>query len=95
MIYSYSEEADEDLDRIYDFGLQTFGKNQADIYYFGLLDQFEKIANNPKLYTTLDDFRSYRRCVYESHSIYYTEQEQGVLIIPILGQEDTNKAFHN
>lgn len=47
MIYRLSLEAEEDLVRIFNYGLKKFGIGQATKYYFGLIENFERIAENP------------------------------------------------
>ncbi len=62
--YRLSENAKEDLRRIYQYGLLEYGEAQADKYYNTLFDQFEKIAEQPLLYQSVDEIRkNYRRCV--------------------------------
>ena len=61
-------------------------------YQNGLKQRFAKLAEQPKLYPTVDHIRaSYRRSVYGSHSIYYRIESQGIVIVRILGQQDLTK----
>ena len=64
--------AAQDFDDLYSEGFTTWGEDQADRYYDGLLKRFERICENPLMYPAVDHIRdSYRRSVYEKHSIYY------------------------
>lgn len=45
--YILTKDAEEDLDRIHEFGVYKFGMQQADKYYELLFDSFERIAKNP------------------------------------------------
>jgi toxin ParE1/3/4 len=65
--YRLSDSAREDLENIYRYGLQTFGEQQADRYYFGLATCLERIAENPLLYPAVDYIKpGYCRCTYIS-----------------------------
>ena len=59
-----------------------------------MMQRFAKLAEQPKLYPTVDHIRAgYRRSVYGSHSIYYRIESQGIVIVRILGQQDLTSAF--
>ena len=45
--YRLNDAALADLDRIYEYGILTFGLQQADKYYDGLLLYFQAIADSP------------------------------------------------
>ncbi len=90
--YSLNEDADEDLDRLYEHGVLTFGLIQADNYYDGLIQRFHELVETPRLWQAVDHIRvGYRRSVYGSHSIYYRTDGDNVEIMRILGHEDTKK----
>ena len=36
-----------------------------------------------------------RRCVYKSHSIYYRQVSSGIVVVRILGRQDTEGAFRS
>ena len=62
--YKLSEDAKEDLRRIYRYGVLTFDETQADRYYDALFERFAQIANEPYLYPSVDSIRpGYRRSV--------------------------------
>lgn len=87
--YSLSFAAEEDIRRLYRFGIETFGLSQADQYYDELFERFERIAASPRLYSAVDHIRpGYRRSVYGVHSIYYVIEEDGVRIMRLLSRED-------
>ena len=92
--YRLNREALEDLDRLYEHGVLTFGLRQADAYFDGIVNRFQKIADQPELYPAIDHIRQgYRRSVYRSHSIYYRIDPDEIVIVRILGQQDTDKAL--
>ena len=44
--YSLNEDAVEDLDRLYEHGVLTFGVIQTDHYYDGLIQRFHDLASS-------------------------------------------------
>lgn len=91
-IYKLSEAADADLERLYFFGIKSFGLGLADEYYDGIMVRFQHIADMPQLYPAVDEIRKgYRRSVFGSHSIYYLLIDGGVEIGRILSREDANR----
>jgi toxin ParE1/3/4 len=51
-MYSFvlTRDAEEDLDRIHEYGVHRFGMMQADKYYEMFFDCFDKIAFNPFMF---------------------------------------------
>lgn len=87
--YKIFNNAKADLERIYSYGFREFGEQQADNYFHGIFKQFDKIAANPLLYQTVDHIRpGYRRCTYQSDSIYYRVNHNKVETMAILGGQD-------
>ena len=74
-------------------GLRMYGEAQADKYFNKFFERFEQLADQPLLYTSVDEIRSgYRRCVCGVDNIYYRiSQEYSVEIMAIIGQQDTVK----
>ena len=86
--------ADEDFENIFDYGIDTFGLDQALKYQNHMKQRFGELAEQPMLYPAVDHIRKgYRRSVYGSHSIYYRIKGQGVLIVRILGREKPDKVI--
>jgi toxin ParE1/3/4 len=87
--YRLSEKADEDLSRLYEYGILHYGQERADRYYNGLIERFEELAENPRLWQAVDHIRpGYRRSVYGHHSIYYRIDPDTIVIVRILGRQD-------
>ena len=87
--YRLTERADEDLSRLYEYGILHYGPDQADRYYDGLIERFEELAENPRLWPAVDHIRpGYRRSVYGRHAIYYRIDPDAIVIVRILGQQD-------
>jgi toxin ParE1/3/4 len=88
--YKLSFEAEGDLDGIYYTGVVEFGLQQADDYYDGLMERFQRIADTPLMYPDVSFIREgYRRSVFGAHSIYYQIKAEHVFIVRIIGQQDT------
>ncbi len=90
--YKLSKEADDDLDRLFDYGIDQFGFEQARAYVNGMKERFSEMIETPLLWQAVDSIRTgYRRSVYESHSIYYRINYGEILIVRILGRQDPQK----
>ena len=90
--YQLSDKARADLYRLYEYGVLTFGLQQADKYYDGIINRFQEWADHPQLYPAVDHIRKgYRRSVFGVHSIYYTILDGKILITRVLGREDPSK----
>lgn len=88
-IYKLTEDAKNDLLRIYRYGVKEFGEAQADLYYDLLIRHFERIADNPDLYQAVDHIRKgYRRSVCGVDSIFYRVVDDVIEIISILNRQD-------
>ena len=76
--YELTRVAGEDFENIFDYGIDTFGLDQAIKYLNGMKLRFDELAEQPELYPAVDHIRKgFRHSVYGSHSIYYR-------IIPLL-----------
>ena len=92
--YELSKAADKDFEDIFEYGIDTFGLDQALEYQAGMKKRFVELAKQPKLYQAVDDIRDgYRRSVYGKHSIYYRIVAKGIQIMRILKRQDPAKAF--
>ena len=87
--YRLSNAAKEDLIRIHHFGVEKFGIRQADKYFDSLFDCFERIAQRPFSFESVDYIKEgYRRCPCGSDTIYYRINDNMVEIIAIVGMQD-------
>ena len=87
--YRLTEDAKDDLIRIYQRGLREFGGVKADAYFNAFFERFELLANQPLAYPAVEDIRvGYRRSVCGVDSIYYRVQGEIVEIMAIIGQQD-------
>lgn len=89
--YRLTEEAKEDLRRIYEYGYKEFGENLADEYFHSFFEAFIKIAESPLIYQSVDNIRlGYRRCPHRSDVIYYRINQDTIEIMAIIGGQDTD-----
>ena len=90
--YRIALQAKQDLQRIYQYGFDRFGEAQADSYFWGFFDCFDKIAEFPELYPAVDHIRiGYRRCIYKADTIYFRVYSSQVEIMAILGGQDVDE----
>lgn len=82
--YSLSQLAEDDIPRLYRYGIERFGLVQAESYFDGLFARFDAIAESPMLYPQVDHIRpGYRRSVYGVHSIYDREAGSAVEVMRV------------
>ena len=87
--YKLSNLAKEDLIRIHKYGVEKFGMTLADQYFDAFFENFERIAENPFYFESVDYIKTgYRRCVSGSDSIYYKVNNNSVFIMAIIGKQD-------
>lgn len=90
--YRKTQRAESDIEDIAFYGMHRHGMAQARKYQKGLEERFEAIAENPMQYQAVDHIRQgYRHSVYESHTIYYRIDQEGVLIVRILRSQDPSQ----
>lgn len=62
--------ADRDQTTLYEYGFAQWGEECADLYYDALIDDFQKLCDNP-WYPAVDDIRpGYRRSLCGIFSVY-------------------------
>jgi toxin ParE1/3/4 len=87
--YRLSNEAKEDLIRIHHYGVEKFGMDQADKYFYSLFDCFDLIEQYPLSFESVNYIRQgYRRCGCGTDSIYYRINNGIVEIMAIIGRQD-------
>lgn len=92
--YRLSDEARNDLVRIWDWGEGRFGEAQADSYLNDMRDRFDFIAKNPEYYSVDIDHPIYRTSVCGRDTIYYRIANDGIVdIVRILGSQDRETAL--
>lgn len=86
--YKVSEEGKADIAKIYEYGIETFGLQQAQDYSMQLHDIFEKLAQNDSLGRDASEYKPFlKRFNFKEHSIFYMATDTHVFIVRILGQK--------
>ena len=90
--YRLSPKAEEDLERIWFYGLDKWGLDAANSYIEELYQRFQEISEQPLLYQAVDDIRAgYRRSVFKSDSIFYRINGDIVEIMAVIGRQDLSE----
>ncbi|PDT13273.1 type II toxin-antitoxin system RelE/ParE family toxin [Rhizobium sp. M1] len=80
-----SPAAADDIDRIYDYTEEKWGRGQAEDYIFALRDDCEALAAQTKRGRKIIGSRSgYSALAFRSHFIVYAETEEALTVIRIL-----------
>lgn len=87
--YKLNIQAEEDVTRIFEYGVHRFGLTQALKYYEMLFDFFLEIASNPFVFPDGSHFREgYRYCVCGVDTIFYKINADEVEIMAIIGRQN-------
>ena len=90
--YKLTNEVKNDLIRIHHYGVEKFGITQANKYFDTFFEYFDRIAERPFSFESVDHIKTgYRHCVCVVDSIYFRITENDVEIITIIGRKDLNK----
>lgn len=82
--YELSEQADGDLEDIFDYTEEEFGQDQAVNYLLGLEILFERLVVNPKLGRTRNEIkRGLYSISYQEHIVFY-RFTQNIRIVRVL-----------
>ena len=92
--YKLSKQAILDLSAIADYGHENYGLEKSAEYCKALENQFQRLTEQPFLYSSVDHIReNYRRCVHGVNIIYYQVNKENIIIIRVLGKQDLRTAF--
>ncbi len=85
MIYSFTDKAEKDLEGILSFTLEHWGKRKVVEYLNGIESTALSLSNNPEMGVDRSELiTGVRSFPYESHVIYYTQNNTHLIIIRIL-----------
>lgn len=83
--YILSQKTKEDIDTIFDFGCQMFGKEQALNYLIGLRSHFELLLRHPEIGKRRDEIKEgLFSFPYASHIIFYRILKDQIRIVRVL-----------
>ena len=84
-VYKLTDAAANDIENILNYSITQFGLLQAETYYTNLTHCLQLLDDNPAMGVDASDLRQgYRRFLHESHVIFYTTDNSGILVIRIL-----------
>jgi len=78
--YELSQAADEDFKNIFEYGIDTFGLDQALEYQYGMKQRFEELAKQPQLYQPVDHIHKGYREVYTASIQFITGLNRRVFV---------------
>ena len=85
--YRLSKRADADILEIVAFTVKRFGIEQGRRYHDGLRRVFQVLAEHPTRGRGAGELApNLRRWKYESHTVFYVPEPQGILIVRVLHQ---------
>ena len=80
--YRLSNEAIKDLDDIWFYTCQKWSVEQADRYYYLIIDEIKFIASNPLTGRSVSYIKEgYRSTIIKSHVIFYRQIENDIILI--------------
>lgn len=86
--YKLSKAAEDDIAYLYEYGILTFGYNQARLYLEKLQEHFLTLTENPSIGRDASEFREgLMRFIYKSHVIFYQlsdNHKSELLIVRVL-----------
>ena len=83
--YELSQEADNDLDEIYDYTADNFGVEQAVTYLSSFEEIFNDLCKHPELGRERNEIRSgLRSLAHQSHTIFYRVLTNKIRMVRIL-----------
>lgn len=93
MTYRLTARAEQDIIDIYLRETSEFGVAQAERYHHGLVECFERLAENPRLARERTEFGPPARLhPHDAHQIAYIIDGSGVLILRVLhGRQDRER----
>jgi toxin ParE1/3/4 len=94
-VYLLSEEADKDLDSIFDYTEKAYGFNQAAKYLIDLESFFNHLIENPRLGRNRDEIKNNLLSISEQeHIVFYRIVDKAIYIVRVLhGSRDLSIFF--
>lgn len=92
--YKISEEAKNDIAKLYEYGIVSFGLTQAQSYVMNMHYQFQKLANDSYIGRTASEFSEGLFWFnYKSHVIFYNHLNTDVYVVRVLSQRADLKQY--
>ena len=93
--YVLSDNADIDVDNIFEYTISEFGVDKAIEYHKGLINLFIQLTNFPEEGKSRREIRDgLRSIVYVSHTVFYRILADHIRIVRILHQSQSSANFY-
>ena len=92
--YKTTPEAEEDLRRMWFYGLENWGEPAANEYIATFHTHFEHLVTYPEAYPVYDASLGYRRSVHRGKNVFYRIAGEDLIIVAITEKQDTDKHLH-
>ncbi|WP_031425437.1 type II toxin-antitoxin system RelE/ParE family toxin [Flavimarina sp. Hel_I_48] len=90
--YNLSSKADNDIDDIVDYTLETWGESQTHDYVSELFQLLQTLAESPEIGRSASEYApSLKRYNFKSHTVFYEPTKNGIFVVRILGQRQDFK----
>lgn len=93
--YQLTNKAEAEIDRVFEYSVLNFGLSTAQGYLMGMHECFAMLADHQSWgndYGFIEN--GLQRYEYRSHSVYYRETPDGILVARVLGnRQDPARHF--
>ena len=89
--YKTTPKAEEDLRRMWFYGLENWGEPAANEYIATFHTHFERLIEFPEAHPVYDASRGYRRSVHREQNVFYHILGEDIEILAILGKQNPDK----
>jgi toxin ParE1/3/4 len=94
-IVNLTLQAEADLQEIYVYGRETWGKERAELFVIALYERFQFLCGNPEIGKKRDEFYlGCRSWAFDSYVIFYQVKDGYIEIIGVIhGSKDIDRYF--
>lgn len=83
MKIKFTERSKKDLNDIWLYTFENWSKNQANIYFNGIVNRINRL-NDKNIVNTNSNYKSYKYFIHKSHIVFYKKTKTNIVIIRIL-----------
>ena len=86
--YRLSRKAAKDIDVIYEYGIITFGYNQARSYILELEKNFTALSKTPNIgRKSVLKIANLYQFQFKAHTVFYYKETDGIKVLRVLGSK--------
>lgn len=94
LLYELTEDADHDIESIFEYTLSNFGEQQAFSYLGEMENLFNQLCSEPKMGRERNEIRKGLRSIsYVSHVIFYRTVKDRIRILRVMHSSRDIKRF--